>query len=140
MDVAKCCHLIVINGAFHLVEPALQKGSGEVLMRNVGDTVNISCVADGLPEPRIVWRRNSNVVLVEGAQRWEITHQRLEPGFRTQVPTNTLVVSTLYIRGVLESDNNTQLSCSAINQVGEPATLSPPYTVIVVTTGGLVLQ
>ena len=103
-----------------------------MLIRNIGDTVNISCVADGLPEPRVVWRRNGSIVLVEGMQRWEIIQQRLEPGFRTQVPTDISVVSTLVIRGVLEIDNNTELSCSAINRVGEPATLRPPYRVIVV--------
>ena len=103
-------------------------------MVGVGDTFNITCMADGLPEPQVVWRRNSRVLAMETGQRVEITTQIMVPGFRTQVPTQTTVLSTLMIREVLASDNSTQFSCTAVNRVGEPAIMSTPYTVMVVDT------
>ena len=105
-----------------------------ILTKAVGGTVNISCMADGLPEPRVVWRRNGRVLSVQTGRRLEITTKIIVPGFRIQVPTQSTVLSTLVIRGVLVSDNNTQLSCLAVNSVGEPASLTTPYTIAVVET------
>lgn len=114
------------------VHPELERISDPVLVRNVGGTVNISCMADGHPEPRLVWRRNGSVVLLESAlarRRWEIINEIGRPGFRTQVPTDSFVLSRLIIRGVLATDNHTQLSCSAINSFGQIVTKN--YTLIV---------
>ena len=105
-----------------------------VLTKAVGDIVNVSCLADGLPEPRVIWRRDGRVLSVQTGRRIEITTEIIVPGFRTQVPTQSTVLSTLMIRGILVSDNNTQLSCLAVNNIGEPATLTTPYTIAVVET------
>ena len=94
-------------------------------MRTIGGTVNITCTADGLPEPRVVWRRNGRVIVTENSearQRWMVTNESGKPGFRTQVPTDTFVSSQLVINQILETDNNTQLTCLAINNFGQSAT------------------
>ena len=114
------------------MEPALRNISDPELRRTVGSTVNISCQADGLPEPRVVWRRNGSVVLLESdveRQRWEIINERGSPGFRTEVPTDSFVSSRLIIKRILVTDNHTQLSCSAINSFGQSVTNN--YTLIV---------
>ena len=101
-------------------------------MSDIGGTVNITCTADGLPEPRVVWKRNGTVIVTENSetrQRWMVTNESGRPGFRTQVPTNTFVSSRLVIKQILEADNNTQLTCLAINNFGQSATKN--YTLIV---------
>ena len=102
------------------------------MTRNVSGTVNITCTADGFPEPRVVWRRNGQVIVTgnsDARQRWVVTNESGKPGFRTQVPTDTFVSSRLVIRQILETDNNTKLTCLAINDFGQSATKL--YTLIV---------
>ena len=101
-------------------------------MRAVGGTINITCKADGIPEPRVVWRRNGRVVLTENSdtrQRWVVTIKSGRPGFRTQVPTQMFVSSQLVIKQILETDNNTRLTCSAINSFGQSVTIT--YTLVI---------
>ena len=101
-------------------------------MRGLGGSVNITCKADGLPEPRVVWRRNGRVVLTENTntrQRWVVTTYSGRPGFRTQIPTQSFVSSQLMIKQILETDNNTQLTCSAVNSFGQTVTIT--YTLII---------
>ena len=122
------------------VETALENMEGEVIMVEVGDSVSIMCKADGIPEPRLVWRHNNNLVLlgeVVGGIRWQVMYRREEPGYRTYIPTAVSISSNLTITRVMESDNHTQLSCSAYNGIGRLATLTRPYTLLVHSSGGL---
>lgn len=105
------------------------------IFTSIASTVHIMCIADGIPEPSIKWRQNNNLILIPSNQRsrWAILNSREEPGFRTDVPTNASIISQLTITNIFESDNLTEISCSAFNGVGE--TVVNKYTIIVDNSG-----
>lgn len=112
----------------YAVVPDIQTNSNLTQTLKMKDLYNVSCSADGIPHPRLVWRRNGSVLIVNDVpdekHRWEVTQNTVMGGFRTQVPTPLSSVSQLLIRSVINSDDNTEFSCTAINSYRQYTTVT----------------
>lgn len=118
-----------------LVVPAInESGINNNITAVLGDTVNFTCSADGLPQPTLTWLRD-DALLVEIPGKVEVSVAS-QPAFRPVVSNAEVLVSTVTLRTVAKSDNNTVVYCIAENGFGEPAILNPPYQLIIASVPG----
>lgn len=98
---------------------------GEVSSRTVsvplGVSVTFNCTFDGIPRPSLTWRRNDTLLIGEGV-RWLIMERVIRERVRPELNSET-VLSQLTLINVDVSDDGSQITCRADNNVGEPATL-----------------
>ena len=88
----------------------------------------LNCTADGHPVPKIVWRRNGQLVLINpDVPKFELLESPPSPGFRAEEISNVIqVTSTLIVNQVSSADEGTY-SCRADNEGGVEAIMEVPY-------------
>ena len=112
-----------------VVAPAVNESGGDIEVL-FGETLNLTCTADGLPQPSFTWRRDDSL-LVELGSRLEVNTVVVQPGFRQEIPTSEAVRSTVVLRDVQASDDGMTFSCRAENGFGEPAFIASAYKLVV---------
>ena len=87
-----------------------------------------NCTADGHPLPKIVWRRNGQLVLINpSVPKFKLQESSPSPGFRVEEISNVVqVTSTLIVNKVSSTDEGTY-SCRADNEGGVRAIMKVPY-------------
>ena len=110
------------------VNPALLNSEGTAITSVQGDEVMFNCTADGHPLPKIVWRRNGQLVLINpSVPKFELLESPPSPGFRVEEISNVMqVTSTLIVNKVSSADEGTY-SCRADNEGGVGAIMESPY-------------
>ncbi len=100
-----------------LVEPVIENGidASFNVPVDIGSTINLTCRADGIPTPTLIWRRNGTVIATTGRTTVSLV---TGPSIRTEIPTMESVISTVTLRDVKESDDYTRWTCTAENSVG----------------------
>ena len=89
-------------------------------------TVTFNCTADGIPEPRISWRRNGQFLNVNQLRRYSVVTSTND-GFRsTELPGVQQTESKLSITNLKEIDEGT-FSCIAQSVTTPPAALLVPF-------------
>ena len=90
-----------------------------------------NCTADGHPVPKIVWRRNGQLVLINSnVPKFELD-EVYSPGFRVDEISNVMqVTSTLIVNQVSSTDEGTY-SCRADNEGEVGVVMEVPYQLIV---------
>ena len=114
------------------VNPALIDNEGNEITSVQGEQVMFNCTADGHPVPKIVWRRNGQLVLISpGVPKFNLLESPVSPGFRVGNISNVVqVTSTLIVNQVSSADEGTY-SCRADNEGGVGAVMEVPYQLIV---------
>ena len=112
-----------------VVAPAVDESGGDIEVL-FGETLNITCTADGLPPPTLTWFRDDSL-LVELGDRLDVTMLVVHPGFRQEVPTSEAVRSTVVLRDVQASDDGMTFSCRAENGFGTSAFIASAYRLVV---------
>ena len=115
-----------------IVNPALLNSEGIVITSVHGDQVMFNCTVDGHPLPKIVWRRNGQLVLINpSVPKFELQASSPSPGFRVEEISNVMqVTSTLIVNQVSSTDEGTY-SCRADNEGGVGAIMEVPYELFV---------
>ena len=92
-----------------------------------------NCTADGHPLPKIVWRRNGQLILINpSVPKFELLESPPSPGFRVEEISNVMqVTSTLIVNKVSSADEGTY-SCRADNEGGIGAVMTVPYQLVVI--------
>ena len=89
-------------------------------------TVTFNCTADGIPQPRISWRRNGQFLSINQLRRYSVVTSTSD-GFRsTELPGVRQIESKLTIRNLREIDEGT-FSCIAQSATTPPAALLVPF-------------
>ena len=115
----------------HVVPAQLLNTVGISVRRQVGENVTFNCTADGIPEPRITWRRNNQLLDSKRLERYQVLSTSSE-GFRSaQQPGVKQLESVLTITDLKEQDQGAY-SCLAQSADTIPDVLEIPYELIVV--------
>ena len=114
------------------VNPAFLNSEGIAITSIQGDEVMFNCTADGHPLPKIVWRRNGQLVLINpSVPKFELLESPPSPGFRLKEISNVVqVTSTLIVKKVSSTDEGTY-SCRADNKGGVGAIMESPYQLFI---------
>ena len=115
------CNLFTLAAPVILVQPVSHRGF-------VTEQIVLSCTADGVPLPDIVWLKNGCPLSTHIAQstRFMVT-EKVVAGFRFHVPEAR--ESTLTLTNSKESDGG-EYTCRARNEI-DAAYLSTPHSVTV---------
>ena len=115
----------------HAVSAKLLDNKGFSVSRDVGESVTFSCIADGIPRPRITWRRNNQLLDSKRRERYQVVTTSSE-GFRSaEQPGVQQLKSVLTITDLKEQDQGAY-SCLAQSADTIPAVLLAPYELSVV--------
>ena len=101
--------------------------NGIVTTKETGENVTFNCTADGINTPKIIWRRNEQLLL--NTSRFKIISFNNKKGFRP-IPEAQQITSSLIISDLKESDSS-NYSCTADNEARTPVSLSFPFVLIV---------
>ena len=114
------------------VNPALLNNEGVSITSVQGAQVMFKCTADGHPLPKIVWRRNGQLVLINpSVPKFELLESSPSPGFRVEEISNVMqVTSTLIVNKVSSADEGTY-SCRADNKGGIGTVMEVPYELFI---------
>ena len=114
------------------VNPALLNSEGISITSVQGAQVMFNCTADGHPLPKIVWRRNGQLVLINpSVPKFELLESPPSSGFRVEQISNVMqVTSTLTVNKVTSKDEGTY-SCRADNKGGMGTFMEVPYELFV---------
>lgn len=111
----------------YIVPAQLNNTIGKIINAQESQNITISCTADGIPRPGILWFFNS--AIINAKPRTEITPFTMRP-FRCDVnldPSENGVTSILTITSVdAEADGGFYI-CQASNAIGEPVQLQQPF-------------
>ena len=89
-------------------------------------TVTFNCIADGIPQPRISWRRNGQFLIINQLLRYNVVTSTSD-GFRsTELPGVQQKESKLTITNLKEIDEG-NFSCIAQSGTTSPAALLVPF-------------
>ena len=89
-------------------------------------TVTFNCTADGIPEPRISWRRNGQFLNINQLRRYSVVTTN-DVGFRsTELFGVQQTESKLTINSLRETDDG-NFSCIAQSATTAPAALHIPF-------------
>ena len=119
-------HSIVTS--LYTVPAVLLSYNGDKKERNNAQNVTFNCTADGLPRPKIVWRKDGQLIIV-GRKRIISTSQEIE-GFRN-IPDIQQTTSTLTITDLVRGVDNGSYSCRADNEANIGAILNASYTLVI---------
>ena len=84
--------------------------------------MTFNCTVDGIPRPSLTWRRNGTLLMTGEGIRWMIMEQVIGERVRPELNSET-VLSQLTLINVDASDDGSQITCRADNNVGEPTSL-----------------
>ena len=101
--------------------------NGIVTTKTTGENVTFNCTADGINTPKIMWRRNGQLLF--NTTRLKIISFNNKKGFRP-IPEAQQITSSLIISDLKDSDNSSY-SCIADNEARTPVSLSSPFVLIV---------
>ena len=89
-------------------------------------TVTFNCTSDGIPQPRISWRRNGQFLIINQLLRYSVVTTTTD-GFRsTELPGVLQTESKLSIRNLREIDKG-NFSCIAQSATTPAAALLVPF-------------
>ena len=132
MVCASLCNAIIFLVSNHyIVEAALLNKNGIVTRKVTGESVTFNCTADGINAPKIMWRRNGQLLF--NTTRLKIILFNNNKGFRS-IPGTQQITSSLIISDLKESDSS-NYSCIADNEARSPVPLSSPFVLIVSCNG-----
>lgn len=112
----------------YTVPAVLLSYNGEEKERKSGQNVTFNCTADGLPRPKIVWRKDGQLI-IEGRKRKISTSQEIE-GFRN-ISDIQQITSTLKITNLIRGVDNGSYSCRADNEANIGDILDTSYTLVI---------
>ena len=128
MVCASLCNAIIFLVSNHyVVEAALLNNNGIVTTKLTGGSVTFNCTADGINTPKIMWRRNGQLLF--NTTRLKIISFNNNKGFRP-IPGTQQITSSLIISDLKDSDSS-NYSCTADNEARTPVSLSSPFVLIV---------
>lgn len=116
-----------------IVQPMLLNDTGGLIAANgTGGTYMLNCSADGIPRPKIFWRKNNQLIL--NSTRFQIV-EREDLGENRSIridiiPEILQSTSMLIVHNVREIDT-ALYSCRGDNSAGLPALLQVPYNLTV---------
>ena len=96
------------------------------MKKDRGQSVSFNCTAEGIPIPRIIWRKDGQLIIRN--HKRSIAQSRLRSSI---IPGVVQVTSILTITGLTVSDNGSY-SCRAGNEARIGAVLTTPYQLTVV--------
>ena len=96
------------------------------MKKDRGQSVSFNCTAEGIPIPRIIWRKDGQLIIPN--HKRSIAQSRLRSSI---IPGVVQVTSILTITGLTVSDNG-NYSCRADNKARIGAVLTTPYQLTVV--------
>ena len=104
---------------------------GSLVARSIGMNVTFNCSADGIPQPRLSWRRNGQLLAnIDLLQRYNVITSTSN-GFRSaQLPGVQQMNSILTIFNLKEHDQGS-FSCIAQSANTNPAVLQTAYQLVV---------
>jgi len=127
---ADCLCSFHSSSLYHAVPAKLLYSDGIKTRRHVGQSITFNCTADGLPQPRITWRRNNQLLDPNRLQRYQVRTSSSE-GFRNaELPGVEQLESVLTITNLKEQDQG-NYSCLAQSADTIPAILRTQYQLIV---------
>ena len=91
------------------------------------ENVTFNCTADGINTPKIIWRRNEQLLF--NTTRLKIISFNNKEGFRP-IPEAQQITSSLIISDLKESDSS-NYSCIADNEARTPVSLSSPFVLLI---------
>ena len=95
-----------------------------------GQDVSFNCTAEGIPIPRIIWRKDGRLIIPN--HKRSIAQSSNSTRLRSSIiPGVVQVTSILTITGLTVSDNGSY-SCGADNEARIGAVLTTPYQLTVV--------
>ena len=115
----------------YAVPAKLLYAKGSSVTRSIGMNVTFNCSADGIPRPRVSWRRNGQLLTnIDQLQRYsEITST--SDGFQSaQLPGIQQLNTTLTITNLKQHDQGS-FSCIAQSANTDPAVLQTAYQLVV---------
>ena len=121
---------------FVSVPAKLQPDEGMFVTKYEGESFNLSCMADGIPQPNIVWSRNGTFIDANLPNRLSILDPLTVPAFRRDIIGHRGyewgVLSVLTITDLNAELDDGLYGCQASNIPGRaPARQSVPYTLTV---------
>ena len=91
-----------------------------------------NCTADGHPVPKIVWRRNGQLVLINpSVPKFELLETSPSPGFRVEEISNVMQLTSTLIVNKVSSTDQGSYSCRADNEGGVGAIMEVPYQLMI---------
>ena len=114
----------------------IQLDEGMPVNKYEGESFNLSCMADGIPQPNIVWSRDGNIIDENLQNRLSISDPLTVPAFRSDIIGHRGyewgVLSVLTIIDLNAELDDGLYGCQASNIPGRaPAQQSVPYTLTV---------
>ena len=92
------------------------------------ENISLVAIADGIPQPSILWLRDGIALQTSLNVRFEVMEE-VVPGIRVDIPF--ALKSTLTIWGLTNADTG-EYSCRASNKIGMAVVLLEPYQVVVI--------
>ena len=118
---------MIIYNYNYIVEAALMNKNGIVTTKETGEIVTFNCTADGINTPKIIWRRNGQLLF--NTTRLKIISFNKIEGFRPTLETQQ-ITSSLIISDLKDADSG-NYSCTADNEARTPVSLSSPFVLTV---------
>lgn len=116
-----------------LVQPKLLNETGSLhLVNGTADSITLNCTADGIPRPRILWRKNGVLILNVSRTSWNYGNDSdsdRQIRFK-EIDEIEQASSTLTIQDLRSSDTGLY-TCRADNSAGRAAILRVPYNITV---------
>ena len=125
MTVPKHCVYNVFSYTI-TVPPAFNTTASTITVNETHDAI-LSCSADGIPRPTIVWYRGS---LLSAGEQKSVYH---EP-FREDITGQNGITSTLNISNTDPDDDAGMYTCQANNDAGT-VILDPEFMLVVIESG-----
>ena len=101
--------------------------NGIVTTKETGEIVTFNCTADGINTPKIIWRRNGQLLF--NTTRLKIISFNKIEGFRP-IPGTQQITSSLIISDLKDADSGNYF-CTADNEARTPMSLSSPSVLTV---------
>lgn len=109
------CKILSAITLFFIVEPFIQVPDEVALTATTGDNATLSCTADGVPTPTILWLKDGQPVVTLLGNKFIISEDTQVISLRQFIFEARL--STLRIQDLAISDNGSY-SCVASNSIG----------------------